>query len=57
VQIAVFDTHRHDRGSAGKTSSIFVTSRTRAVPEMWVALWVRLYGALGTPMFGMKVVR
>ncbi len=25
--------------------------------EMWVALWVRLYGALGTPMFGMKIVR
>ena len=25
--------------------------------EMWVALWVRLFGALGTPMFGMKVVR
>jgi predicted dinucleotide-binding enzyme len=25
--------------------------------EMWLALWVRLYGALGTPMFGMKVVR
>jgi predicted dinucleotide-binding enzyme len=25
--------------------------------EMWVALWVRLYGVLGTPMFGMKVVR
>ena len=25
--------------------------------EMWVALWVRLYGALQTPMFGMKIVR
>jgi predicted dinucleotide-binding enzyme len=25
--------------------------------EMWLALWVRLYGAVGTPMFGMKVVR
>jgi len=25
--------------------------------EMWLPLWVRLYGALGTPMFGMKVVR
>lgn len=25
--------------------------------EMYVALWVRLYGALGTPMFGMKIVR
>jgi predicted dinucleotide-binding enzyme len=25
--------------------------------EMFVALWVRLFGALGTPMFGMKVVR
>jgi hypothetical protein len=25
--------------------------------EMWLALWVRLYGALETPMFGMKVMR
>ena len=25
--------------------------------EMWVPLWARLYGALGTPMFGMKIVR
>lgn len=25
--------------------------------EMWLPLWVRLYGALGTPMFGIKVVR
>jgi len=25
--------------------------------EMWLPLWVRLYGALRTPMFGMKVVR
>jgi len=25
--------------------------------EMFVALWVRLFGALKTPMFGMKVVR
>jgi hypothetical protein len=25
--------------------------------EMWLPLWVRLFGALGTPMFGMKVVR
>lgn len=25
--------------------------------EMWLPLWVRLYGALQTPMFGMKVVR
>jgi 8-hydroxy-5-deazaflavin:NADPH oxidoreductase len=25
--------------------------------EMFVALWVRLYGALQTPMFGMKIVR
>jgi predicted dinucleotide-binding enzyme len=25
--------------------------------EMWVALWVRLFGTLKTPMFGMKVVR
>jgi predicted dinucleotide-binding enzyme len=25
--------------------------------EMWVTLWVRLFGTLGTPMFGMKVVR
>jgi hypothetical protein len=25
--------------------------------EMWVVLWARLYGALGTPMFGMKLVR
>jgi predicted dinucleotide-binding enzyme len=25
--------------------------------EMWVVLWARMYGALKTPMFGMKVVR
>jgi predicted dinucleotide-binding enzyme len=25
--------------------------------EMWVPLWARLFGVLGTPMFGMKVVR
>ncbi len=25
--------------------------------EMFVALWVRLYGALQTPMFGIKIVR
>lgn len=25
--------------------------------ESWLPLWVRLFGALGTPMFGMKVVR
>jgi 8-hydroxy-5-deazaflavin:NADPH oxidoreductase len=25
--------------------------------EMWVPLWARLFGALGTPMFGLKVVR
>ena len=25
--------------------------------EMFVALWVRLFGALNTPMFGIKVVR
>jgi 8-hydroxy-5-deazaflavin:NADPH oxidoreductase len=25
--------------------------------EMWLPLWVRLYGVLKTPMFGMKVVR
>ncbi|MBX3229314.1 MAG: NAD(P)-binding domain-containing protein [Labilithrix sp.] len=25
--------------------------------EMWLPLWVRLYGALKTPLFGMKVVR
>ncbi|MFN0249646.1 MAG: NADPH-dependent F420 reductase [Kofleriaceae bacterium] len=25
--------------------------------EMWLPLWVRLYGALKTPMFGLKVVR
>ncbi len=25
--------------------------------EMFVTLWVRLFGALGTPMFGVKVVR
>jgi predicted dinucleotide-binding enzyme len=25
--------------------------------EMWVALWVRLFGALQTPMFGMKIMR
>lgn len=25
--------------------------------EAWLPLWVRLYGALGTPMFGMKIVR
>ncbi|HEY5924138.1 MAG TPA: NAD(P)-binding domain-containing protein [Kofleriaceae bacterium] len=25
--------------------------------EMFVTLWVRLYGALHTPMFGMKIVR
>ena len=25
--------------------------------EMWLPLWVRLYGALNTPMFGMKIVR
>jgi predicted dinucleotide-binding enzyme len=25
--------------------------------EMWLPLWVRLFGALGTPMFGLKVVR
>jgi predicted dinucleotide-binding enzyme len=25
--------------------------------EMFVALWVRLFGTLGTPMFGIKVVR
>jgi 8-hydroxy-5-deazaflavin:NADPH oxidoreductase len=25
--------------------------------EMYVTLWARLYGTLGTPMFGMKVVR
>jgi 8-hydroxy-5-deazaflavin:NADPH oxidoreductase len=25
--------------------------------EMWVALWARLFGALGNPMFGLKVVR
>lgn len=25
--------------------------------EMWLPLWVRLYGALQTPMFGMKIVR
>ncbi len=25
--------------------------------EMFVALWVRLFGALGTPMFGIKIVR
>lgn len=25
--------------------------------EMWVPFWARLYGALGTPMFNIKVVR
>jgi predicted dinucleotide-binding enzyme len=25
--------------------------------EQWLPLWVRLYGALKTPMFGMKIVR
>jgi predicted dinucleotide-binding enzyme len=25
--------------------------------EMWVPLWARLYGALRTPMFGLKIVR
>lgn len=25
--------------------------------EMWLPLWVRLFGALGTPNFGLKVVR
>ena len=25
--------------------------------EMWLPLWTRLYGALGTPMFNLKVVR
>ena len=25
--------------------------------EMYLPLWVRLYGVLKTPMFGMKVVR
>jgi predicted dinucleotide-binding enzyme len=25
--------------------------------EMWVTLWVRLFGTLKTPMFGMKIVR
>ena len=25
--------------------------------EMWVALWVRLMGALGTPAFNLKLVR
>jgi predicted dinucleotide-binding enzyme len=25
--------------------------------EMWLPLWVRLWGALGTPMFNLKVVR
>jgi predicted dinucleotide-binding enzyme len=25
--------------------------------EMWLPLWVRLYGALKTPMFGIKIVR
>jgi predicted dinucleotide-binding enzyme len=25
--------------------------------EMWLPLWVRLYGALQTPMFGMKITR
>jgi predicted dinucleotide-binding enzyme len=25
--------------------------------EMWVPLWARLFGALGTPMFGLKIVR
>ena len=25
--------------------------------EAWLPLWVRLYGALGTPMFNMKLVR
>jgi hypothetical protein len=26
-------------------------------PEMMLAGWLRLYGALGTPMFNLKVVR
>ena len=25
--------------------------------EMWVSLWVRLMGTLGTPVFNIKVVR
>lgn len=25
--------------------------------EMWLPLWVRLYGALKTPMFGLKIAR
>jgi predicted dinucleotide-binding enzyme len=26
-------------------------------PEMWLPLWLRLMGALGTPMFQLKIVR
>ena len=25
--------------------------------EMWLPLWVRLFGALGTPMFNLKLVK
>ena len=39
------------------TSSTSATSTTARGTEMLLPIWLRLMGALGTPMFNFKIVR
>jgi len=41
---------------AGRTSLIWVTSPPRDL-EMYLPIWLRLWGGLQTPMFQFKVIR